>query len=99
MNVRLYSRRNKPEQRICAGRNANCILIVKRRHDMRLTRYKFRLGLGLLFATLGVAFVAASIHEFTGPRPHGLLRFYEFIAVGPLLLLAGVGCCLDKNAA
>ena len=66
---------------------------------MRLTHYKFRLGLGLFFTALGVAFIAVSVREFAGPRPHGLLRFYECIAVGPLLLLGGIGCCFDKDAA
>ncbi len=48
---------------------------------------------------LGAMFIVASICEFFGSHPHGLLRFYEFIAVGPLLLLSGVGCCYDKDAA
>ena len=66
---------------------------------MKLTRYKFRLGLGLFFMALGVVFIVASICEFFDSRPHGPLRFYEFIAVGPLLLLSGFGCCYDKDAA
>ena len=63
---------------------------------MRLTRYKFRLGLGLLFGAFGLFFTVLSIFEFFGPRPRGLSRFYEFVAVGPLLLLTGVGFCFDK---
>ena len=71
-------------------------LVVKR---MKVTRYKFRLVLGLLFTLFGLAFTVASIYEFLGPRPHGLGNFYEFVTVGPLLLLTGVGFCFDKDNA
>jgi hypothetical protein len=64
---------------------------------MKLTHYKFRLGLGFLFAALGLVFTVAAIYEFFGPRAHGLGYFYEFVTVGPLLFLAGIGCCFDKN--
>jgi hypothetical protein len=67
--------------------------------DMKLTRYKFRFCLGVLFAASGLFFTAAAIHEFVGSRPHGLLRFYEFLLTGPLLFLSGVGCCFDKKDA
>ena len=67
-------------------------------HEMKLTRYKFGLGLGFVFATLGLVFTVAAGFEFFGPRAHGLGHFYEFIAVGPLLLLVGLGCCFDKDA-
>jgi len=71
-------------------------LCVKR---MKVTRYKFKLGLGLLFAVFGLGFTVASIYEFLGTRPHGLGNFYEFVTVGPLLLLAGLGFCFDKDDA
>jgi len=66
---------------------------------MKVTRYKFKLGLGLLFAVFGLGFTVASIYEFLGTRPHGLGNFYEFVTVGPLLLLAGLGFCFDKDDA
>jgi hypothetical protein len=69
------------------------------RRAMKLTRFKFRLGLGLLFAALGIVFIVASIFELVGPRAHGLLRFYEFVAIGPLLFLSGAACCYDKDDA
>jgi hypothetical protein len=66
---------------------------------MKLTHYKFRLGLGLLFAALGLTLTIAAIGELVGARPHGLGHFYEVVFVGPMLFIAGVGCCFDKNDA
>jgi hypothetical protein len=57
---------------------------------LRFSRDWFTLGLGLFMASAGLFFTVAAVWAFLGPRPHGLLPFYEFIGIGPLLLATGV---------
>jgi hypothetical protein len=66
---------------------------------LRLTRYKVTLVLGLLMTVAGLLFTVAAISVLFGSRPHGLLPFYEFIGVGPLLLTTGVLICVYPNDA
>lgn len=50
----------------------------------------FGLALALLMAVPGIGLTLAAIWTFFGSRPHGLLPFYEFIGIGPLLFTVGV---------
>ena len=66
---------------------------------LRFTRDWFALALGLLMAGAGLCFTAAAAYAFFGPRPHGLLPFYELIGIGPLLLFTGILFGFDKKRA
>lgn len=57
---------------------------------LRLTRDKVRLILGSVMTGAGLLFTLAAVSVLFGSRPHGLLPFYEFIGIGPLLLTTGV---------
>jgi len=66
---------------------------------LRFSRDWFTLGLGLLLAGAGFIFTLAAVWAFFGPRSHGLLPFYEFIGIGPLLLTTGILLGFDKKRA
>ena len=66
---------------------------------LRFTRDWFTLGLGLLMTSAGLFLTVAAVWAFFGPRPHGLLPFYELIGIGPLLLTTGVLVGFDKKKA
>src|SRR5215475_13643187 len=65
---------------------------------LKFNRDWFTLALGLLIGAAGLFLTLAAVCEFVGPRPHGWLRFYEFIGIGPLLLMTGVLAGFSKNA-
>lgn len=76
-----------------------CILCFVREFHLRFSRDWFTLGLGLVLAALGIVFTFAAVSAFFGSRAHGLLPFYEFIGIGPLMFTAGVLIGFDKNRA
>jgi hypothetical protein len=57
---------------------------------LRFTRQWVALTVGFLIAAAGLLLTGAAIFVLLGPRPHGLLPFYEFIGIGPLLLTTGI---------
>jgi hypothetical protein len=70
-----------------------------REFNLRFSRDWFTLGLGLFLAVVGVFLTAFAVSTVFGFRPHGLLPFYSFIGIGPLLIFTGVLCAFDKKHA
>src|SRR5262245_46125349 len=50
----------------------------------------FACVLALVMAVPGVCFTIAAIWNLFGSKPHGLLSFYEFVGIGPLLVTVGI---------
>jgi peptidoglycan/LPS O-acetylase OafA/YrhL len=75
------------------------ILCFVQEFHLRFSRDWFTLGLGLILAVLGIAFTLVAVSAFFGSRAHGLLPFYEFIGIGPLMLTTGVLIGFDKKRA
>ena len=67
---------------------------------MKITRYKVRLGLGLLFTVFGLLMAVSSfIGAITRHKSHGWNNIIQVGVVGVLLVVTGVGLCYDKDAA
>jgi len=75
------------------------MLCFVREFHPKFSRDWLTLGLGLILAALGIVFTLAAVSAFFGSRAHGLLPFYEFIGIGPLMLTTGVLVALDKKRA
>ena len=75
-----------------------CLLCFVPEFHMSFNRDGFALGLGLLLASAGLFFMAVAVWAIFGPRPHGLLPFYEFIGMGPLLITVGVLVGFEKRS-
>ena len=75
------------------------LLCLSPEFHLKLTHQIFVLALGLLMTGAGLCFTVAAMMVLFGPRAHGLLRFYELIGIGPLLITAGFLICFQPKKA
>jgi hypothetical protein len=67
--------------------------------NLRFSRDWFTLGLGLLLAVVGTFLTVFAVSTLFGFRPHGLMQFYEYIGIGPLMVTTGILCAFAKRHA
>ena len=67
---------------------------------MKLTRFKSKLSLGIVFAVFGLLMFSGSVWSaWAQSKPHGWDNIIEEGLVGFGLLVVGIGLCCDKDTA